>query len=264
MQKKSMTKSSLRIMAPNRKETSSAKKGSDHLKKEEVLEAILLADTFTEKFRPISFEAPNALMPLVNIPLIDYTLELLIASGVERIFVFCSAHANIVDTYLKNSKWFHLKAISIQTILLQSCMCLGDALREVDALGLVRNDFILVSGGVVSNMNLAKVVEQHRQRRKLDKNYMMTMVFNQLSSSHRTRPWDHEMAVVVDAKTQQILHYPSIHETKAIAIEPELFEQHPHFHIHTNWMDCHIDICAPEVLEHFTDSFDYQSREEFY
>jgi translation initiation factor eIF-2B subunit epsilon len=41
------------------------------------------------------------LLPLVNIPMIDYTLEFLVAGGVQEIFVFCCAHAAQISEYLK-------------------------------------------------------------------------------------------------------------------------------------------------------------------
>ena len=38
------------------------------------------------------------LLPLVNVPMISYTLEFLATNGVEEVFVFCSSHADKVET----------------------------------------------------------------------------------------------------------------------------------------------------------------------
>ena len=43
-------------------------------------------------------------MPLVNVPMIEYTLEFLAASGVQEIFVFCCAHAEQVISYVRDSQ----------------------------------------------------------------------------------------------------------------------------------------------------------------
>ena len=40
----------------------------------------------------------------------------------------------------------------------------------------VRGDFVLVSGDTVSNMSLKEVLQEHKERRKLDKLAVMTMV----------------------------------------------------------------------------------------
>jgi hypothetical protein len=37
-----------------------------------------------QRFRPISVERPKVLMPLVNVPMLDYTLEWLASAGVEE------------------------------------------------------------------------------------------------------------------------------------------------------------------------------------
>lgn len=52
---------------------------------ETVLQAVLLADSFNVRFAPLTFDRPRALLPLANAALIDYTLELLVASGMHPI-----------------------------------------------------------------------------------------------------------------------------------------------------------------------------------
>jgi len=45
---------------------------------------------------------------------------------------------------------------------MQECYSVGDALRELDAKQLLRGDFILVSGDVISNVNLDAILEEHK------------------------------------------------------------------------------------------------------
>ena len=45
-----------------------------------------------------------------------------------------------------------------------------DALRELDQTGLIRSDpFVLVSGDVITNIDLASVIKEHEAARKKDK-----------------------------------------------------------------------------------------------
>lgn len=44
---------------------------------------------------------PQTLLPIINIPLLNYTIEFLAASGVQEIFVFCCAHAQQIKEYLR-------------------------------------------------------------------------------------------------------------------------------------------------------------------
>lgn len=64
------------------------KKGGERLEARNVLQAVLLADSFTQKFRPITVEKPKVLLPLVNVPMIEYTLEWLALNKVEEVFSF--------------------------------------------------------------------------------------------------------------------------------------------------------------------------------
>ena len=43
----------------------------------------------------------QCLLPLANTPLIEYTLEFLANAGVEDIFIYCGAHTEQVEQYIK-------------------------------------------------------------------------------------------------------------------------------------------------------------------
>jgi translation initiation factor eIF-2B subunit epsilon len=59
--------------------------GGEKLEARSVLQALLLADSFTQRFRPITVERPKALLPLANIPMIEYTLEWLSTNRVQEV-----------------------------------------------------------------------------------------------------------------------------------------------------------------------------------
>ncbi|RLN97989.1 hypothetical protein BBJ28_00021896, partial [Nothophytophthora sp. Chile5] len=64
--------------------TASARQGgrgggsaNEDTRREAPLQAILFADSFTETFRPITLELPKVLLPLANVPMLEYSLEFL-------------------------------------------------------------------------------------------------------------------------------------------------------------------------------------------
>lgn len=59
--------------------------GGDDLKADQALQAVLIADSFAETFRPVTFEQPKVLLPIVQVPMIGYTLEFLASNGVEEV-----------------------------------------------------------------------------------------------------------------------------------------------------------------------------------
>lgn len=69
----------------------SKKKGpsdNEDVKRDQKLQAILLADSFTTTFRPLTWDKPKVLLPLVNVPMIEYTLEFLAKNKVEEVCIF--------------------------------------------------------------------------------------------------------------------------------------------------------------------------------
>lgn len=63
----------------------------------------------------------------------------------------------------------------------------GDAMRDIYTRGLVSSDFVLVMGDLVSNIRIDEVVRAHKERRRTNKDAIMTMVVKEASVEHRTR-----------------------------------------------------------------------------
>ncbi|OUM69469.1 hypothetical protein PIROE2DRAFT_35550, partial [Piromyces sp. E2] len=168
----------------------------------------------------------------------------------------------------RNSRWVKSSLPpKIHTIAMQECYSVGDAIRELDAKQLLRGDFILVSGDVISNVSLDTILEEHKKRRETDKNCIMTMVLKQASPNHRLRAQGEESLYILDSKTNQCVHceplelYPQKNKFK---VDIEAFESHPSVQIRNDLVDCQIDICTLEVPALFTENFDYQDiRKDF-
>ena len=65
----------------------SKKSGDDDIKRDQKLQAILLADTFRGTFDPVTWDMPTVLIPLINIPMLEYTVEFLAQNGVEEVSI---------------------------------------------------------------------------------------------------------------------------------------------------------------------------------
>ncbi|XP_077989195.1 translation initiation factor eIF2B subunit epsilon-like [Glandiceps talaboti] len=247
---------------------SSRKKKGDRdnlLKEEDVLQAVVLADSFNVRFAPITLERPRALLPLVNCSLLDYTLEFLTAAGVQEIFVYCTAHADQIKNHLKNSKWqCEQSPYKVVTIVSEDCRTLGDALRDIDNKSLLRSDFVLVNGDIVSNMHLQKVVAEHKARRQKDKNSsVMTLVLKEASPGHRTRCPEDEFMVAMDTTTKRVFHCQKVNNARKVSLSTSLFQDNDNIQLRYDLLDCHISICSTQVPQLFTDNFDYQTKHDF-
>ena len=63
----------------------------------------------------------------------------------------------------RSSKWLSEGSpCEVRIISSEDSLSLGDALRDIDAKGLIKSDFVLVNGDMVSNMKLKSVIELHK------------------------------------------------------------------------------------------------------
>jgi translation initiation factor eIF-2B subunit epsilon len=142
------------------------------------LQAIILADSFTTRFRPITLESPpKALLPLCNVAMIEYTLEVLAAADVKEILVVCSNYGGpVISEYLDSRRPFRGEMFpEIQVVGLANVMSAGQALRFVHEKDIIRsNPFILIHSDVVSNLDLKTVIKQHKNQ------YFLQFEFNYL------------------------------------------------------------------------------------
>lgn len=227
------------------------------------LQAILLADSFATKFRPITLERPKVLLPLVDNPMIDYSLAWLESAGVEEVFVFCCAHSKQVINYLETSQWFKQPNFKVKTIESHNCVSAGDALRLIYEQNVIHGDFVLITGDTVSNMSLTQILQEHKERRKKDSNAVMTMVIKRSRPSpitHQSRLGTDELFIAVDPDTKQLLYYEDkVDDIKpTVTLEKTMLADNSSISLHNDMQDCYIDICSPEVLSLFIDNFDYQ------
>lgn len=235
---------------------------------EELLQAVIISDSYNSRFKPLTENIPRCLLPLANTPLIEYTLEFLASSGVKQVFIFVCVHADQIRDYIRNSKWsLHSAPFEIRFIPTPDSMSTGDALRELDAKQLITSDFILLSGDVVSNMAADEIVADHRKRRETNKDSIMTIVVRETNPSHRTRPSLDSAVFVIDSDTSQCISYtPLKHSprTKRIALDTEVLLKHENVEVRNDLIDCNIDICSPDVPALFTENFDYEDiRKDF-
>ena len=242
------------------------------------LQAVVLADSFTNAFKPLTEGTPKVLLPIGHAPSLEYVLEWLAAQGVEETYVFSSCHAEAIEGYLRRAGWLSsgakdasgskdgsggAAAMAVHTIASTNCVSAGEALRLVDHKHVIRNDFVLISGDVITNVDLSAALKTHRERRAKEKLAIMTVCMRRVGAGVRELSYgDGNLTVALDAETNRIVHYEEHGGGNANApgvnLDASLFGEVKNIRVRTDMMDCHIDICAPEFLMLFTDNFDYQ------
>eukprot|EP00002_Diphylleia_rotans_P001393 TRINITY_DN10783_c0_g1_i1.p1 TRINITY_DN10783_c0_g1~~TRINITY_DN10783_c0_g1_i1.p1 ORF type:complete len:724 (+),score=170.05 TRINITY_DN10783_c0_g1_i1:76-2247(+) len=246
---------------PQKKNDSSEKRsagGVSNMFATPVLQALVIADSFNHRFCPITFEQPRCLLPLANVPIIEYTLEFLDANGVEEIFVFCCSHPQKIEEYLRQAGWLSKRSVKVKILKGSDCSSIGDALRTVDQLDVIKDTFILVNGDVVSNANIKSAIQAHRTRRETDKSAIMTMVLKVAAPNHRSRSVEDSPYFGIDPSNTQLLYHATTQGQNVSLDYKRIFEGScQKIDLRSDLYDCRIDICAKEVLLHMQENFDY-------
>ena len=182
--------------------------GRADLDSKQALQAVVLADSFSRHLAPVTYARPKALLPLVNTPLIEYALHFLEVNGVEEVFVVCRAFAGEITRHLDETA--HSK-VSIRTIIVSDeCCSVGDVFRHLDAMEIIQSDpFVVIGADTVADLDLRRVLQQHKQRSEADPLNIMTVIFNRAEPKHRVRSHGDELMVAISESTQQLLSYES-------------------------------------------------------
>ena len=210
---------------------------------------------------------PQCLLPLVNVPVIEYTLEFLASNGVQEVFIYCGAHSEDIEHYIHDSsRWNPGSAISpftsLEFIRVSDAHSIGDFLRDLDKRSIISGDFVLVHGDLVSNIQLDAALAKHRARREANRDACMTVVLRSVGEEpHRAAKARGITPVfVVDPTTGRCLQYDETHPLQSehyVNLDPAVFS-HGEFEVRTDLVDCGIDICTPDVLALWSESFDYE------
>ncbi|KAF9873458.1 eIF4-gamma/eIF5/eIF2-epsilon [Colletotrichum karsti] len=236
-------------------------------KREDVLQAVVIADSFQDRFAPFSVEKPRCLLPLANTPLIEYTLEFLAMNGVQEVYIYCGSHSEQIENYINTSRWSPLSIrtpfTSLQFIRVSDARSVGDFLRDLDGRGIMDGDFIVVHGDVVSNISLDRALAAHKARKEAAATNIMTVVLRSGGADeHRTKPNAVNPVFVMDSKTKRCLHYDETNPLQSdhyMTLDPAVIDElSTDFEIRGDLIDAGIDICTPEVLALWSESFDYE------
>ena len=231
------------------------------MSKKDIIQAVVLTDDFVTSLTPMQNVFPSILMPVINVPLLDYLIETLIKSKVQELFLYCSSHVDLIRAYVKEKKWLR---ITISLIVSEGCTSIGDALRDIDAKGSIRGNFILIRGDAFINANLTNALSNHCAKLEKDKATTMTMLLRNMGSMNDSLLKRETSLVVSDKTSKKILHYSKLRDNnKKVKLELNWFLDHSEVEINTCFMDTHVYLCSPSVLPLFSDNFDFQTMEDF-
>ena len=186
-------------------------------------------------------------------------------NGVQEVFIYASSFQEQIESYIRQSRWTPISRScpfsTVDFIRVADARSVGDFLRDLDKRGLIEGDFVLVHGDLVSNISLDGALSAHRARKEANRDSIMTMVLREGGEDeHRSKVNGISPVFAVDPLAKRCLHYEEMNPLQSdhyIELDTDLLKQ-PELEIRSDLIDAQIDICTPDVLALWSESFDYE------
>ncbi len=122
------------------------------------MKAVIMAGGEGTRLRPVTCTMPKPLVPLLNKPIIDYTMELLKKHGIDRAVCTVRYMADDIKNYVGNGvRW------NIDCDFVEEDKPLGTAGGVALAVNAEDEEILVMSGDGITDLNISKLIAEHRK-----------------------------------------------------------------------------------------------------
>jgi NDP-sugar pyrophosphorylase family protein len=119
------------------------------------LKAIILAGGRGKRLRPITDYVPKPLIPIKNIPIIEWQIKYLKKFGISEIIVCSGYKTKMIENYLNNKKL----GIKITFSIEDNPLGTGGAIKKAGK-KIKDKSFLVINGDIITNIDLKKMMEK--------------------------------------------------------------------------------------------------------
>ena len=123
------------------------------------MKAVIMAGGEGTRLRPLTSNQPKPMLPMANIPMMEHVVNLLRQHGFEDIVVTVAFMANAIRTYFGDGSEFGVRMVyATEATPLGTAGSVRNAQEELD------ERFLVISGDVLTDIDLSEVVAFHEKR----------------------------------------------------------------------------------------------------
>ena len=119
------------------------------------MKAIILAGGRGKRLRPITDYVPKPLIPIKNIPIIEWQIKYLKKFGVSEVIICSGYKTEMIENYLNNKKLGLKVTFSIEKKPLGT----GGAIKNVGK-KIKDKSFLVINGDIITNIDLKKLLKK--------------------------------------------------------------------------------------------------------
>ena len=126
------------------------------------MKAVIMAGGEGTRLRPLTSNAPKPMLPIANRPMMEHVINLLARHGFDEIVVTVAFLANHIKTYFGDGSEFGVTIrYADEPVPLGTAGSVGNAREYLD------DTFLVISGDVLTDIDLTKVLEFHREHQAM-------------------------------------------------------------------------------------------------
>ena len=119
--------------------------------------AVIMAGGKGTRLRPITNDIPKPMIKVAGTPILEHIIHHLVCSGIKKIYITVNYKAEIIENYFQRGESF---GCSISYIKEEKPLGTAGALSILPK---IENDLILMNGDLITQFNLAKILEMHNK-----------------------------------------------------------------------------------------------------
>ena len=119
------------------------------------MKAIILAGGRGKRLRPITDYIPKPLIPIKNIPIIEWQIKYLKKFGISEVIICSGYKTEMIENYLKNKKLGIKITFSIENKPLGT----GGAIKKAGK-KIKDESFLVINGDTITNIDLKKLIKK--------------------------------------------------------------------------------------------------------
>ncbi len=127
------------------------------------MKAVVMAGGEGSRLRPLTLHRPKPLVPVVNKPVMQHILELLMRHGIREIVVTLHYLADDIKEYFGDGSEF---GVNLRYTVEDTPLGTAGSVKKAQHL-LDDHSFLILSGDALTDVDLTALITSHRERRSM-------------------------------------------------------------------------------------------------
>jgi len=123
---------------------------------------VILAGGFGTRLRPLTINIPKPMVPIANKPILYHIIKLLKKNGIKDLIIILYHQPELIKDYFKDGEKF---GVNIKYII--SDEDLGTCGATALAKEYLKDDFLVISGDILTDFNLTKIINFHLKKKSI-------------------------------------------------------------------------------------------------